>query len=130
MKKVKLKETDISPKIWKWVWDTLEEISHEVGTEENGEYILVYEGWSGVCVSRVFDPKKSERENEDRYYKYADEQSDDIIKEWLEGYKETHHLIDCGYEPIGLYGVTWALFKRSKNSTIYLRWWYLQSKTD
>jgi len=114
MRKAKFKELDPSPKIWKWMWDTLEEVSHEVDTEENGKYMLTYEGWSGICVSGVFDPLKSEEENEDSYYKYAKDQSDDIIKEWLEEYRETHHLIDCGYEPIGLYGVTWALFKRSE----------------
>lgn len=117
MQKVNLKET-VPSSIWKWVWDTSAEISHEVGTEENGEYMLAYEGWSGICVSSVFNPEKSEEENENGYYKYAEEQSDDIIKEWIEEYKETRHLIDYGYEPTGLYGVTWALFKRSKNDTI------------
>jgi len=118
MKKINSKELDPSPKIWEWVWDTLIEISHEVDTEENGEYMLTYEGWSGICVSSVFDPTKSDEENEDRYYEYAEEQSDDIIKEWLEECKETHDLIDYGYEPTGLYGVTWALFKGSKIDTI------------
>jgi len=106
-------KTITPPKIWKWLWDTLAEISDEIGIEEDGRYMLVYEGWSGVCVSHLFDPKKSEKENEGRYYKYAEAQSDNIIKEWFEEHKETHHLIGYGYEPTGLYGVTWALFKKS-----------------
>ena len=85
-----------------------------MGIAKNREYMLVYEGWSGICVSSVFDSTKSEEENEDRYYDYAEDQSDDIIKEWVEEYKKTHLLIDCGYEPMGLYGVTWVLFKRGK----------------
>ena len=107
-----IKETDIPPKIWNWVWDTLEEISDEIGIEKRGKYLLKYEGWGGFCVSDAYDPNKSDEENEDESYKYAEEQSDDVIEEWIEGYKKTHNLIECGYEPTGLYGVTWALFER------------------
>jgi len=99
-------------KIWRWVWDTLEEISDEVGTEENEEHLLAYEGWSGLCVSKVFDPTKSDEENEDTYYKFAEEQSNEVIEEWIEKHKDHHYLIDFGYESSGLYGVTWALFKK------------------
>lgn len=112
MKKVNIKESDPPPKIWKWVWDTLAEISDEVGVEKKGKCLLTYEGWGGICVSDVFDPNKSEEENEDESYKYAEEQSSDVIEEWIEKYKGTHCLIDLGYEPTGLYGVTWALFKK------------------
>jgi len=113
MKEVNPQQTIAPRKIREWLWDTLAEISDEIGIEENGRYMLAYEGWSGDCVSHLFDPKKSEEENEDEYYKYAEAKSNNIIKEWLQEYKETHHLIDYGYKPIGLYGVTWALFKKS-----------------
>ena len=101
-----------SAKIWKWVWDTLGEVSDEIGIEENGEYLLAYEGWGGFCVSGVFDPKKSDEENEESYYKFAEGESGEVIEEWIERYKNQYCLIDCGYEPMGLYGVTWALFKK------------------
>jgi len=110
MRSVEPKETMPSPEIWKWVWDTLEEISDEVGIEENGEYLLAYEGWGGFCVSGILDSAKSDEENEDSYYKFAEEESNKVIAEWLEIHKD-RYLIDCGHEPIGLYGVTWALFK-------------------
>jgi len=111
MRNVEPKETMPSPEIWKWVWDTLEEISDEIGVEGNGEYLLAYEGWGGFCVNKIFDSTKSDEENEDSYYKFAEEESDKVIVEWLLKYKDRYYLVDCGHEPIGLYGVTWALFK-------------------
>lgn len=100
------------PKIWKWVWDILGEVSDEVGIEENGEYLLAYEGWSGFCVSKVFDSNRSKEENEEAYYEFAENGSSEVIEEWLEIYGGHYYLIACGHEPIGLYGVTWALFKK------------------
>ncbi|RLI41751.1 hypothetical protein DRO59_06130 [Candidatus Bathyarchaeota archaeon] len=92
----------------------LEEVSDEVGEEENGDYILCYEGWSGICVSKVFDPLKSDEENEDAFYEFAEEQSGRVIEEWVVKNKD-YQLIQCGHERgLGLYGVTWALFKRDK----------------
>lgn len=111
MGKVRPGGTEISPEIWEWVWDTLEEISDEVGTEKNGKYLLVYEGWSGLCVSEAFDSTKSDEENEDTYYRFAEEQSDEIIEEQIKKYEAYYSLIDCSHESIGLYGVTWALLK-------------------
>jgi hypothetical protein len=115
------KETMAPPQIWDWVWETLAEVSDEIGIEKKGGYLLAYEGWGGFCVSKVFDPRKSEEENEERYYQYAEEQSDEVIEEWIEAHKQTHQLIDSGYEPTGLYGVTWALFKKSKNTGCLLK---------
>ena len=100
------------PKIWKWVWNTLGEVSDEIGIEENGKYLLAYEGWSGLCVSSVFDSKKSDEENNEFCYKFAEEESNEVIAEWFKKYKNLYYVIDCGYEPTGLYGVTWALFKK------------------
>ena len=110
-----LKEKLLPLEIWNWVWDTVAEISDEVGTEEKGKYLLAYEGWGSICVSCEEDPKKSDEENEAAYYKYARDQSDEVIKEWVSTYKKTYRLIESGYEPTGLYGVTWALFVRSKS---------------
>lgn len=97
--------------IWKWVWGILEEISDEVGVEKNGKYLLVYEGWSGLCVSKVFDSTKSDEENEEACYKFAEEQSDEVIEEWIKKYEDRCSLINCGHESTGLYGITWALFE-------------------
>ena len=112
MRKANPEGTKLTHEIWEWVWNTLEEISDEIGVEENGKYLLPYEGWSGLCVSKVFDSAKSEEENEDAYYKFAEEQSNEVIEEWIEEYKDHYCLIDCGHEHTGLYGVTWALFKK------------------
>ncbi|TKJ30638.1 hypothetical protein CEE39_08110 [bacterium (candidate division B38) B3_B38] len=72
---------------------------------------MAYEGWSGLCVNKAFDPAKSDEENEDSYYKFAEAQSCVVIKKWIVEYKD-HHLINCGHLPSALYGVTWALFKK------------------
>ena len=114
MRTVNPEETNPPYKIWQWVWDTLEEISDEVGVEKNGKYLLAYEGWGGLCVSKVFESTKSDEENEDAYYRFAEKQSNKIINGWVERYKNRYCLIDCGHESIGLYGVTWALLKEQK----------------
>lgn len=47
------KEVNPPLKIWKRVWDTLDEISDESGENDWGEgYLLKYEGWGGVCVEK------------------------------------------------------------------------------
>jgi hypothetical protein len=111
-KDTKSKDTLPLQEIWDWVWNTLSEVSHEIGLEENNAYLLAYEGWNGFCVSSVFDSKKSDEENEVSYYKFAEEKSSEVIEEWITRYKNQYYLIDGGYEPTGLYGVTWALFKK------------------
>ena len=79
MIKINHKVTKVSNKIWQWVRDNLEEISDEVGVDKNGKYLLAYEGWGGFCVSKVYDSKKSDEENEDAYYEFAKEQSSEVI---------------------------------------------------
>ncbi len=102
----------IPSNIQTWVDSILEEVSDEVGKEENGEFLLLYEGWSDICVSEVTDPLKSDKENEDACYAFAEEQSDKVIEEWVVEYTG-YQLVQCGYERrLGLYGVTWALFKK------------------
>ena len=118
MSRINSERTKLPPEIWRWVWDTLEEISDEVGTEKNGKYLLVYEGWSGLCVSEVFDSTKSDEENEDACYKFAEEQSGEVIEEWIKKYQDHYSLIDCGHESTGPYGVTWALFKEYNDKNI------------
>mgnify|MGYP000297658828 CR=1 FL=1 len=118
MSRINSERTKLPPEIWRWVWDTLEEISDEVGTEKNGKYLLVYEGWSGLCVSEVFDSIKSDEENEDACYKFAEEQSGEVIEEWIKKYQDHYSLIDCGHESTGPYGVTWALFKEYNDKNI------------
>ena len=93
--------------IMEWVNEILDEITDEVGTAENGDYLLAFEGWSDVCFMEAdIEP--------DEYCDYAEKQSDNIIEEWVEKYKE-YQLVDAGYAPTGVYGVTWALFKQSKS---------------
>jgi len=110
-------------KIWEWVWDTLNEISDEVGIDKNGKYLLAYEGWSWLCVSKVFDPTKSDEDNEDAYYEFAKVQSSEVIDEWVGSYRDSYFLIDSGHESTGLYGVTWALFKKSIQENLELLFW-------
>jgi len=119
MRKIYLKKSEPTTKLWNWVRDTLDEVSDEIGAEKKGKYLLKYEGWGGFCVSEVYNPKKSDEENEDRYYEYAEEQSDVVLEEWIEEYKKTHSLIDGGYQSTGLYGVTWALFKNGREKNDY-----------
>ena len=88
--------------IQSWIISVLGEVSDEVGTEKNGKYLLVYEGWSSVCV---------EGENDEERYRFAERESDRVIEHWLRHYRG---LVQCGYDRgAGLYGVTWAVFKNS-----------------
>lgn len=118
MSKIDSERAKLSPEIRRWIWDTLEEISDEVGTEKNGKYLFVYEGWSSLCVSKVFDSTRSDEENEDAYYKFAEEQSGEVIEEWIKKYKDYYSPIDYGHESTGLYGITWALFKEYNEKSI------------
>jgi hypothetical protein len=90
--------------IMDWVYENLDEISDEVGTIENGDYLLAFEGWSDICfIDANIEP--------DEYYNYAEKESDNIIQEWIIMHKD-YDLVDSGYSPTGIYGVTWALFKK------------------
>jgi hypothetical protein len=103
------------------MWSILETVSDEFGDGTYKDYLLVFEGWSGICISEVWDRKLSTEENEERAYAYAEKESDKILEEWKEMYEPMGYVfIDGGYERnLGLYGVTWALFrKRRRNSYI------------
>ncbi|MEO0108501.1 MAG: hypothetical protein ABIK62_04935 [candidate division WOR-3 bacterium] len=93
-----------------WFWSELAQVSDEVGVARRGRWLLRYEGWSGSCIESVWDPGRSDEENEAAAYAYAAEQSTAVIQDWqdeLAGYE----LVACGHELTGLYGVTWALFR-------------------
>lgn len=98
--------------IFKKVFDFLEGVSDEVGEKEFGKYVLIYEGWGGVCVEESWDETKSDEENEDLACEYAEGQTDSILEEWKLKYEDQGEFVDGGYQAGGLYGVTWALFKK------------------
>ena len=88
--------------------ETLDEISDETGELQlNDAWLLKYEGWSASC----FPPKLPEN----FFVNYAIRQSPKIHKEWGTEMKQR------GYKPmladhdehLGLYGVTYALYKRT-----------------
>ena len=129
MKRINPEGIESPSEIWKLVSDTLEEISDESGDEDLGEgYLLKYEGWSGVCVEEVWVEveakekgrgidiwsEEAEGESEQACYEYAEEQSYKIIDdEWKPELKgRGYHFIAGGYDHGGLYGRTWALFKK------------------
>jgi hypothetical protein len=114
------------------VWDFMSDVSDEIGELGIGEgYILKYEGWGGFCVEGVWagvenkqkksgipinsESAKAEREN--ACYEYAADQTHIIIEdEWIpEMEKRGFSFIDGGYDEGGLYGRTWALFKKRGN---------------
>ncbi len=79
-----------------------------------GEYILAYEGWSGICVCEAIDDSKGAPEDEEALYDFAEEQSAAVVREWVERYADEYTLVDYGHERTGLYGVTWALFRQRR----------------
>ena len=101
-------ENHISDETWTEIYKILDRVSDECNEEElsNGD-ILKFEGWSPNCFPEAV-------EDEDDSENYARSQSPDIIeKDWLPQMKRRRcRLITSGFEPGGLYGVTWALFRR------------------
>ena len=89
------------------MWNTLDEISDEVGELELDEHwLLKYEGWSANC----FPPKLPEN----LFVNYTIRQSPKIHKEWSAEMKQRGYKpITLGHdENLGLYGITYALYKR------------------
>lgn len=122
---------EIPEKIWDEVEAVLHEVSDEIGEDNLGEeYLLKYEGWSGFCVHETWtnigveqlrtgtDDESNEAEGmiEEACYEYAEDQSYKIIEdEWKsELSKRGFYFVDGGYDSGGLYGRTWALFKKAK----------------
>ena len=95
--------------------DTLDQISDESGEFElNGptgqQYVLKYEGWSPTCIPVAYTA--SEQSMKD----YGVRQSSKIHREWdnemhKRGYRAVYHEHD---EHLGLYGVTYALYRRPR----------------
>jgi hypothetical protein len=129
MSKANPKETIPYHQIWSRVWNTLEEVSDESGEDDlEGGYLLKYEGWSGVCVEGVCEKVEAEQKREgidsegedaeekreEAFSEYAEEQSYKIIDdEWKpELEKRGYRFINGAYDSGGLYGITWALFKK------------------
>ena len=91
------------------MWNILDEISDEVGhTHLGNNYVLKYEGWSPSC----FPPTLPEN----FFVNYAIRQSPKIHKEWnAEMTKRGYKAIELGHdEHLGLYGITYALYRRTK----------------
>ena len=88
--------------------EVLDQISDETGhTLLNNQYLLKYEGWSASC----FPPKLPEN----FFVNYAIRQSPKIHKEWnTEMTKRGYKAVMLGHdENLGLYGVTYVLYKRT-----------------
>ncbi len=100
---------DIIPDgIWNEVYRILDSVSDECGEDELSNCdILKYEGWSGNCFS---DLDKFDGDEEE----YAASQTSSIVDgDWVpQMVRRKYKLIENGYEPGGLYGVTWAIFRR------------------
>ncbi|KPJ50640.1 MAG: hypothetical protein AMJ41_01080 [candidate division Zixibacteria bacterium DG_27] len=117
------------PKLWKRACDILEETSDESGEDHLGEgYLLIYEGWTAVCVDEIWSETEAEqvrmridiegegaeKEKETACYEYAEKESYKIIdEEWKPRLKDRGYRFICGgYDRGGLYGRTWALFRK------------------
>lgn len=106
-------EDDTIPdQIWTEVYRTLDQISDEVGQEEisNGD-ILKFEGWSPNCFTHLLAKGIGD---ESSLIEYAENQTQVIIyKEWApQMAKRRYKIIQGGYIPGALYGITWAIFRR------------------
>jgi len=107
----------IPPDIYNLINNVLDEVSDECNEEEIYEgYLLKYEGWSNLCFEYGWNniDENVDGEIDDYFYKHAEEQSHLIIEEdWKPRLaKRFYNFIDGGYYKSGLYGITWALFKK------------------
>jgi hypothetical protein len=106
-------EDDTIPdQIWTEVYGTLDQVSDEVGQEEiSNRDILKFKGWSPNCF---WDLQKKGIFNEDAYIEYAEICTKDILyRDWApQMAKRRYKIIQGGYIPGALYGITWAIFRR------------------
>lgn len=117
----------------------LDRISDEVGEEDIGEgYLLKYEGWGPACVDTAWpmfealqgrrdirvDGEQVEEDRECALFRYAEEQSYKIIdSEWKHKLRKRGYCFtDGGYDDGGLYGRTWALFRRQGSTSRSTGW--------
>ena len=107
-------EEVIPNEIWNEIYRILDKVSDECGQEElsNGD-ILKYEGWSANCFEDIDEEFEGDEEE------YAASQTPGIVnKDWAPKMARRRcKLIESGYEPGGLYGVTWAIFRRLPKKT-------------
>jgi len=108
--------------------ETVYQVSDDVGETDlegnGGSYWMRYEGWAAICVEAAatkaekalkkkgIDPESEDGQVyiEEQCKEYAAEQSDKVIKSWNE--ETPDDLVMSGHEDSGIYGVTWAIFKR------------------
>jgi len=92
------------------MWRSLYEISDETGELSlDTHYLLKYEGWSAACIPPHY-------KTEQAMINYGIRQAPKIWKEWdAEMRNRNYTPINHGHdENQGLYGVTYALYKRSR----------------
>jgi len=97
--------------VLRWASQILGDVVDETGIELRGSYALAYEGWGSICVAEAWDRVNTVDANEDAAYLYAAKLSETVIQQWAEEFKLRYDLVHAGYEPTGLYGVTWALLR-------------------
>jgi hypothetical protein len=106
---------DIAPEpVRTWASDTIAEVSDEVGSEKRGDYLLLYEGWSPFCLDDVLESLPPDADVEEELFDAANDRSQGVIDEWVEENAPDYALVESGHERTGLYGVTWALFSRTR----------------
>lgn len=94
----------VPSRIWRWVDRVLCPVTDDIGCEENGDYLLHYEGWGSLCVAPAWNPELSDGENEENALAYAEELSGDVISEWQREHRTTHRLVESGHVPNAAYG--------------------------
>lgn len=105
-------EDSAPAQVRKWVFDFIAEVSDEVGTERRGDHLLHYEGWSTFCLDDVLQALPADADVEEELFDAAYDRSQDVIDEWGEDNAPDYVLVESGHERTGLYGVTWALFRK------------------
>jgi len=106
--------SQIPESVDEWAWETIAEVSDEVGSERNGDYLLHYEGWSAFCLDDVLESLPPDADVEEELSDAANDRSQGVIDEWVEDNAPDYALVESGHERTGLYGVTWALFKKTR----------------
>ena len=94
------------------MWKALDQISNEVGHTPLGDnYVLFFEGWSPECF-----PSFVSGGDEQDMIDYAIDFAPKVHKEWkVKMHKQGYRCVLTGHdEHLGLYGVTYALYQRTK----------------
>ena len=63
----------------RWAWDTIAEVSDEVGSEKRGDYLLHYEGWSAFCLDDVLESLPPDADVEQELLDAANDRSQSVI---------------------------------------------------